>query len=171
MPLGTAPGHASVVRWVPRRRWTRILFFCTLGVVGFLVLAQAVPYGRSHSNPAVTKEPAWDSPRTRELARRACFDCHSNETAWPWYSNVAPESWLIQRDVDSGRSTLNFSEWDTPQDTSAGDIVEAVNGGGMPPWFYTILHSKSGLSKAEKQELVAGLQRTFQGSPPLGGGG
>ena len=147
-----------------------MLFFCVCGLVGLFVLAQAIPYGRGHSNPPVTKEPAWDSPQTRALAQQACFDCHSNLTTWPWYSNVAPVSWLTQRDVDSGRSTLNFSEWDKPQDVSAGDIAEAVNG-GMPPWFYTLLHPKAGLSKAEKAQLVAGLQKTLQASPPIGGGG
>ena len=159
------------MRLVPQGRLARIAFFAVAGLLGLFVLAQAVPYGRSHSNPPVTKEPAWDSPQTRELAARACFDCHSNLTTWLWYSNVAPESWLIQRDVDSGRSTFNLSEWDKPQDVSLGDVADAVNGGGMPPWYYRLLHSPSRLSKAEKQQLVAGLTKTFQASPPLGGGG
>jgi len=159
------------MRVVPRGRWKRILFFCVVGCLVLLVLAQAVPYGRNHSNPPVTKEPAWNSPATRDLAMRACGDCHSNLTAWPWYTNVAPISWLTQRDVDGGRSNLNFSEWDKPQDTSIGDIVEAIRGGGMPPWFYTPLHPHAKLSKAEKDELVAGLEKTLQASPPIGGGG
>lgn len=71
---------------------------------------QAVLYGRQHSNPPVVAEPKWDAPQTRSLAARACFDCHSNETVWPWYSNFAPISWLVQRDVDEGRRALNFSE-------------------------------------------------------------
>jgi mono/diheme cytochrome c family protein len=64
----------------------------------------------------VQAEPAWDSGRTRVLAQQSCFDCHSNLTKWPWDSNIAPFSWLIQRDVDSGRSALNFSEWNNVQD-------------------------------------------------------
>jgi hypothetical protein len=134
-----------------------IVFLCVVGVVGLFVLAQAVPYGRSHSNPRVTREPVWESQRTRDLAKRACFDCHSNETTWPWYSNVAPQSWLIQRDVDGGRRALNFSRWDRPQDVGTGDVVEAVSSGGMPPWYYTILHSRSRLSEAERRQLVDGL--------------
>ena len=55
---------------------------------------QLVPYGHNRSNPPVTGEPAWDSPQTRAYAKQACFDCHSNETIWPWYSYVAPASWL-----------------------------------------------------------------------------
>ena len=79
--------------------------------VAIFLLIQLIPYGRDHTNPAVVAEPAWDLPETRALAVRACFDCHSNETIWPWYSNVAPISWLVQRDVDEGREKLNFSEW------------------------------------------------------------
>jgi hypothetical protein len=57
-------------------------------LAGF-ALIQLVPFGRNHTNPPTTAEPRWDSPRTRALARRACFDCHSNQTTWRWYSNVA----------------------------------------------------------------------------------
>ena len=60
------------------------------GIVVLFVLLQLVPYGRDHANPPVRQEPAWDAPRTRELAGRACFDCHSNQTLWPWYASVAP---------------------------------------------------------------------------------
>jgi hypothetical protein len=84
--------------------------------VVLFALAQAVPYGRNHENPPVQAEPIWDSPRTRQLAKRACFDCHSNETTWPWYTNFAPFSWLAYNDVTGGRSALNFSEWNRPQD-------------------------------------------------------
>ena len=75
----------------------------TVAAVGLLLVAiQFAPYGRAHTNPPVRREPSWDTPANRELARRACFDCHSNETAWPWYTSVAPVSWLAQRDVDEG---------------------------------------------------------------------
>jgi hypothetical protein len=141
-----------------------------LGAVALLALSQAVPYGRSHTNPPVSSEPRWDAPATRQLAADACFDCHSNLTRWPWYTSVAPMSWLTQNDVDGGRSTLNFSEWDKPQDAGAGDIVEAARG-SMPPWFYKPMHPASNLSSAERDRLVAGLVKTLQASPPLGGGG
>ena len=84
-----------------------------------LLAIQLAPYGRDHTNPPARREPAWDSPQTRSLAARACFDCHSNETVWPWYSNVAPFSWLVQRDVDKGRKDLNFSEWDRAQEEAS----------------------------------------------------
>ena len=106
------------------------------------VLIQFVSFGHTHTNPATTKEPAWDSPQTRDLVHRACYDCHSNQTTWPWYSNVAPVSWLLQRDVNEGRSHLNFTEWDRPQ-KHAKDVAEQVKEGEMPPWFYRPMHPGS----------------------------
>ena len=128
-----------------------------VGVVALLLLIQVVPYGRSHANPPVRQEPSWDSPQTRELAVRACYDCHSNETVWPWYSNVAPMSWLVQRDVDEGRRALNFSEWDRPQE-EAGEAAESVAEGEMPPANYVLLHPQAALSQAERDALVRGLR-------------
>lgn len=145
-----------------------------LGVLGLLagvfLLIQFVPYGRAHGNPATTAEPRWDSPRTRALALRACGDCHSAKTTWPWYSNVAPVSWLVQHDVDSGRATLNFSSWDRPQDAGAGDIAEQIKGGSMPPWYYTVLHPHASLSARERADLLRGLAATLAASPPIGSG-
>jgi hypothetical protein len=138
-----------------------------LVIAGAFVLIQFVPYGRDHTNPPVTAEPAWDSPGTRTLAAAACLDCHSNETAWPWYTNIAPFSWLTQRDVDNGRATLNFSEWDRPQE--ADEMGEVISEGEMPPWYYAALHSGARLSDQEKQLLIDGLRATLQGSPPAGG--
>jgi hypothetical protein len=103
----------------------RTLVLSIVGVVVLFGLIQLVPYGRDHTNPPVVAEPAWDSPQTRALAVRACFDCHSNETVWPWYSNVAPASWLVQRDVDDGRRRLNWSEW-----SSTGTQFECESGVG-----------------------------------------
>jgi mono/diheme cytochrome c family protein len=148
------------------RRW---LIIGLGGAAVLFVLIQAVPYGRSHTNPPVTKEPAWNSPATRALAKQACFDCHSNETNWKWYTWVAPVSWLTQRDVDGGRASLNFSEWDKPQD-GAGDAVEAARSGSMPPWFYPLMHPKANLNASERLQLANGLAATFRLSPPIGGG-
>jgi hypothetical protein len=139
-----------------------------VAVVALFALAQLVPYGRSHTNPPVQAEPRWDSPQTRALAKRACFDCHSNLTTWPWYSNVAPVSWLVQRDVDEGRSTLNFSEWNWPQE--GDEILDAISGRSMPPWYYTVEHSNAKLSSAERQRLLDGMAATLRNSPPAGGG-
>jgi hypothetical protein len=135
----------------------KILKWVTLTILGLFIIIQLIPYGRAHSNPPVRIEPQWDNPQTRELAKRACFDCHSNETAWPWYSNVAPMSWLVQRDVEEGRSKMNFSEWDRPQ-KEAHEAAEQVQKGKMPLWFYVPLHPQANLSAEEKQILIQGLQ-------------
>lgn len=131
-----------------------------LGLLALAAVIQLVPYGRDHTNPPVTGEPAWDSPATRELAKRTCFDCHSNETEWPWYSNVAPVSWLVQRDVNEGREKLNFSEWDRPQ-KHADEAAKEVREGEMPMWIYLPTHPEARLTDAEKQQLIAGLEATF----------
>jgi len=87
------------------RKIMKIAFFILVAV---FVLAQAIRVERL--NPPVQAEITAD-PAVKPLLRRACYDCHSNETVWPWYSNVAPASWLIASDVEEGRSNLNFSEW------------------------------------------------------------
>ena len=135
----------------------RRILLTTLGVVlGLGIAIQAVPYGRGQTNPPVTAEPNWDTPQTRTLVVRACFDCHSNETVWPWYSNVAPISWLIQRDVAEGRRAVNFSEWNRPQ-KEARESAKVVRKGEMPPWIYTLRSSSARLSADEKDALAGGL--------------
>ncbi len=129
--------------------------------VGLFAVAQLVPYGRAHTNPPRLAEPEWDSPDTRTLFFRACRDCHSNETSWPWYSFVAPASWLVQSDVDEARSHLNVSEWGHGKqhgDEAAG----MVRDGEMPPWYYRPLHPSGRLSPAELEIFIAGLERTFE---------
>ena len=73
----------------------RILKWGAIVTGALFVLIQFVPYGRDHDNPPVTAEPDWGSPATLRLVRAACYDCHSNETEWPWYSNIARMSWLV----------------------------------------------------------------------------
>lgn len=125
-----------------------------------LLVIQLVPYGRDHSNPPVRAEPAWPSPEVRALAVRACFDCHSNETKWPWYSNVAPASWLVSNHVEEGRHELNFSEFDRPQ-KHAKDAAEELEEGEMPLPGYVALHADAKLTDAEKQQLQAALAAMF----------
>jgi cytochrome c551/c552 len=134
----------------------KIIFWIVLG----FALIQLVPFGHSHTNPPVVKEPAWDSPPTASLIHRACFDCHSNQTVWPWYSHVAPVSWLVQRDVNEGREHLNFTEWDKPQ-RHAEHVAEEVKEGDMPPWFYLPMHPAARLTDAEKQELIEGAEKSL----------
>ena len=143
-------GKNRVMRWVKR-------FLAAL--LGGLLVIQAVPYGRNHANPSVVAEPYWDSAKTRELTVRACFDCHSNETVWPWYSNVAPMSWLVQRDIDGGREELNFSEWNRPQEGQ--ESAETVRDGSMPPGSYLLTHPDARLTETELAALADGLAATL----------
>ena len=89
-------------------------------LVGGLLVIQGFPYGKHHENSAVAAEPSWDSQQTREFTVRPCFECHSNENVWLWYSILAPLLWLMQRDLDEGRAELNFSEWNRPQEGRGG---------------------------------------------------
>lgn len=132
------------------------------GVVVLGVTAQAIPYGRNHANPPIVAEPAWSDPQVRALAVRACYDCHSNESRWPWYSNVAPVSWLVQSDVAEGRQVLNFSEWNRPQ-KAASEAAEATAEREMPPVIYVPLHAESRLSATERDRLVRGLSAIARG--------
>ncbi|MCA9542733.1 MAG: heme-binding domain-containing protein [Myxococcales bacterium] len=145
--------------------WKKILIVLAVVFVGI----QLVPYGRDHENPAVVQEPNWDSPQTKALAQRACYDCHSNETKWPWYSHVAPVSWLVQHHVEDGRKHLNFSRFDQPQ-KHAHESAEEIEEGEMPMAGYVLLHGEAKLSDAEKQLLMAGLKAMFPGKGHKKGG-
>ena len=140
------------------------------GLIGIglimLGLIQLVPTGVPFTNPPVVSEPNWDSPQTKALAQRACFDCHSNETAWPWYTRIAPVSWLVAHDVSEGRSRLNFSTWGQPttgrgEGNNPREIVRAVQNGSMPPAIYLPLHPSANLTDAERQQLAQGFLATF----------
>jgi hypothetical protein len=132
-------------------------------LVALFALAQLVPYGRTHSNPPIVKEPPWDSPRTRELAVRACFDCHSNETKWPWYANVAPFSWVVEFDIENARDVINFSEWNRRFPLAAYSS-QSILAGGMPTLKYRMAHPAANLSPQETRELASGLDATL-GAP------
>ncbi|MCJ7764607.1 MAG: heme-binding domain-containing protein [Thiovulaceae bacterium] len=126
-----------------------------------LLLIQIVPYGREHANAPVIAEPKWDTPETKALFFRACADCHSNETKWPWYSSVAPVSWLVQYDVNEGREKFNVSMWGVQKENEGDESVKEVKEGEMPPWFYVIPHPEAKFSESEKNLLLKGLLATF----------
>ena len=143
--------------------WKLLRIGVIAAVVIFLVI-RLFPVDRT--NPPVISEPVWDSHVTRDLAARACFDCHSNETKWPWYSYVAPISWLIAEDVHEGREEFNFSEWgrdleDEPREL-AKEIEETIRDGSMPPWNYVIVNpNERRLTPEEKEILINGLRATL----------
>lgn len=124
-----------------------------LGVV--VVGAQLVPVDRS--NPPVAGEiEAPDDVRT--VLERSCWDCHSNETVWPWYAHVAPVSWLVAQDVEEGREHANFSAWAAydgkERDEVLEELVEVMEEEEMPLRKYTALHPSAKLSPAERERLI-----------------
>ncbi|NJN24926.1 MAG: heme-binding domain-containing protein [Cyclobacteriaceae bacterium] len=91
------------------------------------------------------------------LMHQACYDCHSNQTKFPWYAKVAPVSWLLENDVKEGREELNFSEWATldarKKIKMLSEIGEEVEEKKMPLKIYTVIHTNAALS-AEEIELI-----------------
>jgi hypothetical protein len=124
-----------------------------------LIVAQVIPVDRS--NPAVESDvPA--PLAVRDILRRACYDCHSNETVWPWYSRVAPASWLVARDVHQARQQLNFSTWNrltAPERAhTLEEILEEVQAGDMPLAIYLPLHPEAQLTDANIEAIAAWVQ-------------
>lgn len=117
--------------------------------------AQFVPVDRT--NPPVTGEVSTP-PAVGALLRRACYDCHSNETRWPWYSHVAPVSWFVAGHVHDGRDDLNFSEWPVfdleGQDLAMEDIQKQMRKHGMPLKSYLLIHPEARLTDAEYDTLA-----------------
>lgn len=138
----------------------KVILWVLIGLVVVGLLIQLIPLPGRGNNPPVVSEPPWDSPQTRLLVKRACFDCHSNESRWPLYAYVAPVSWLIYNDVMEGRSRMNFSEWNT-RSRDMGDIIEEIQSGGMPPAIYLPMHPEAQLTVAEKQQLITGLTNSL----------
>mgnify|MGYP000069203748 CR=1 FL=1 len=142
LPVTTIRG---MKRWIVR---------IAIGLAVLFVAIQFVPSGRT--NPAVTKP--LDAPAdVMAILRRSCFDCHSNETQWPWYAYVAPTSWLVVHDTDEGRAELNFSHWGdmTPKARSskASEVVEEIEGGEMPLEEYLWMHSDAKISESDLEVL------------------
>ncbi len=133
-------------------------------VVGFLIL-QVLPVGsfrdvlQRKANPSVIATIDWNSPDTENLVKRACFDCHSNETIYPWYAQVAPVSWLVTRDVNKGRAAMNFSE-DAATEYDLNDLEWHLYN-DMPPRIYLVMHPEAKLTDEERKTLLEGFQDTF----------
>jgi hypothetical protein len=137
----------------------KILLYIVIGGLVLFGLIQLVPIDRT--NPPTTLEPKWSTPEARTLVKEHCFQCHSNETEWPWYSYIAPASWLIKWDVVNARDQFNFSEWDR----SPGELNEmtrVIERGSMPPLQYTLFHPNSKLDAQQKQTLIDALTASLK---------
>ncbi len=139
------------------RRWTvRIV----VALVLVLLVAQAIPVARTNPpvDPAKTMAAHTSMPGdVSAVLQRACQDCHSNQTTWPWYSQVAPISWLLVRHVSEGRRELNMSEWAQYQprrkERKLKEMCEQVQKGKMPMASYLILHPDAQLSEQERGRI------------------
>ena len=115
-------------------------------------------------NPAVVPAEVFQTqvqvpPDVESILRRACYDCHSHETRWPWYARMAPVSWLVARDVTGARSDLNFSEWSTDPEREPtpgqrlGGICSDLRKGIMPPRSYLLMHRNARVSPAQVEQI------------------
>jgi len=141
-----------------------------------LILAQI--YRPTRTNPQIHAEQQIGAYLTAEpvippILERSCNDCHSNRTVWPWYSQVAPVSWLVVSDVNRGRRRVNFSEWGSyPADKRSkllAAICKEVTEGDMPPMTYRPMHSSAKLSKADAQEICRWTTAARQTLAAVGG--
>lgn len=132
----------------------RLLIRIVLVLLVVLVVIQVIPAHRT--NPSVTMD-IPTSPDVKAILRKACYDCHSNETVYPWYSRIAPVSWILAQHISEGREALNFSTWDQYSPRDQGEHIheswETVAEGEMPPWYYTVIHSEARLSSEDRQML------------------
>ncbi len=129
-------------------------------VAALFVLIQFIP----QNPPLVTADnpddiAAGNIPEdVKTILRKACYDCHSNESVFPWYSNVAPVKWLVYADINKGRKELNFSEWNKmsllDKSSALDDIASEVEEGEMPMKIYTLMHKEARLDSAERQSLI-----------------
>ena len=129
-------------------------------VIGLLILIQLIR--PSTVNPPIDSKQEIAAhltvePAVQSIFDRSCNDCHSNQTVWPWYSHVAPVSWLVASDVNDGRRHVNFSGWGMYPIEKSEKLLEAickeVQEGDMPPLQYTPLHRASKLTKADQEEI------------------
>jgi len=140
-----------------------------IALVAVVVAAQLVPVSRE--NPPVETELVAEEP-VRGLLRRACYDCHSHETKWPWYAYVAPVSWLVAHDVEEAREHLNFSTWNRYSAEDQLDLLEEmaeeVTEREMPLQIYLSLHSEARITTAERKQIADWAEglRAATSTPP-----
>lgn len=133
-----------------------------IGIVAIVLLVAIQVYQPTRTNPAVDPKQEIHGvlkvePAVATILNRSCNDCHSNRTNWPWYSRVAPASWLVVSDVQRGRSAVNFSEWGRyslqDQRKQLKEVCSAVAEGEMPASQYTLIHRSAKLSADERSAV------------------
>ncbi len=140
---------------MPRVRKREVAF--GVGLLALLA-AQLVPVDRS--NPPVQAD-VPSPPEVKAILQRSCYACHSNRTVWPWYGYVAPASWMLAKDVRDARHELNFSTWKAyrrqERERLLEEILEQIDEGHMPPWYYLLLHPDARVTDPDRGTLRAWL--------------
>lgn len=144
-----------------------------LGLLVVALIAQIVPYPPAENPPVGVEVPA--PSEVRNVLRTACYDCHSNETVWPWYSRVIPAKWFVRHHVLEGRESLNFSTWETYSPERAEhkleEVVEMVEEGAMPLASYLRMHADANLSPEQEEMIVSWARELMTGQPQSAGSG
>lgn len=143
---------------------TRKFILLAVGVLGAVWgLLQLYTLLTLPENPPIVRQPSWDSPETRALVERACYDCHSNETVWPWYSKIAPLSFVIRQDVRNGREVLNYSEWGVGEpDEGLHSMIDTISKEQMPLPYYAIIQADARLTRDQRSRLIDGLIESLE---------
>jgi hypothetical protein len=140
-----------------------------VSLIVLLIIIQFVPV--SLTNPPIESDMSAP-PEVKAIMKVSCYDCHSNESVWPWYSKVAPISWLLANDVEEGRAKLNFSTWNKyapdKQSRLIAEAMDEVREGGMPPWFYVIKHSGAKVSPESLKVLETWAGSSQKANPAKG---
>ena len=131
-------------------------------LVAVLFIINSIPVNMS--NPPVRSD--IETPeKVKKILRESCYDCHSNETVWYWYTEYAPVSWLIAHDVNEGREYLNFSTWDkyskTEKKELLADSIESINEGEMPMKIYELMHPDAKIDKEELKILTTWVEKEY----------
>ena len=128
------------------------------GIILVVALLVAQLFRIDKTNPPVQSD-IGAPPPVAAILRRACYDCHSNQTVWPWYSNIAPVSWFVKSDVSEGREELNFSTWGSysakRRAKKLAKIAKEVNEAEMPPWYFLPMHPEARLAESDRVALRA----------------
>ena len=146
------------------RTWIKRI---VIGLAVVLVAAQFIPMEKTNPaiDPSKTIYASLPVPtHVKNVFERSCKDCHSNETVWPWYSRLAPVSWVVVRDVNKGRVGLNLSEWGTyaekRTEQKVKEICDQLGSGEMPDWKYTLIHRQAKLTDDERTAVCAWADAT-----------
>ena len=133
------------------------------GSIAFLILIQIIQPSRT--NPAVVPSRSLEAhmevpPAVQAVLKRSCYDCHSSATVWPWYSYVAPVSWYVANDVNTGRSHVNFQNWEAQVNAQEGLehlglVCKLIRNGTMPPADYRVMHKGTDVSPEETATVCA----------------